>query len=118
MLRSPRPSTLFASARRAWRGSLQLRVVTITLVATSALVATFGLFLSKRITDGLVQAKESSAIQIVKRDSTAAGENLNSQISDPTEGSAPANVAQNLSNTNRAAWTCGSWPTTAGPAPW
>src|SRR5262245_6494909 len=100
MLRSPRPSSLFASIRHAWRGSLQLRVVTITLVATSALVATFGLFLSKRITDGLVQAKESTAVQTAKRDSTEAGQNIDAQISDPSQGSAAASLAQILSTTN------------------
>src|SRR5262245_13858413 len=102
MLRSPRPSSLFASIRHAWRRSLQLRVVTITLVATSALVATFGLFLSKRITDGLVQAKESTAVQTVKRDSGVIGDNLGNQISDPTDGSAALLAAQILSNTNNS----------------
>ena len=43
MLRAPRPASLLANARRAWRRSLQLRVVTITLAASGALVLTFGL---------------------------------------------------------------------------
>jgi two-component system, OmpR family, sensor histidine kinase MtrB len=92
MLRPSRPQSLVASTRRAWRRSLQVRVVTITLVATSALVATFGLFLSSRITDGLVQAKENTAIAIVNRDSQSAALTLNTSVSDPSDTAAAANV--------------------------
>ena len=42
MLRTPRPSSLLANLRRAWRRSLQLRVVTITVATTGALVLVFG----------------------------------------------------------------------------
>jgi two-component system sensor histidine kinase MtrB len=38
----------WASGRRSWRRSLQLRVVTITLVASSLLVGTFGWFVAYR----------------------------------------------------------------------
>ena len=76
MLRTSRPQTIIATGRRAWRRSLQVRVVSITLVATSALVATFGLFLSSRITDGLVQAKENVAFDTVKRDSQTASDTI------------------------------------------
>jgi two-component system sensor histidine kinase MtrB len=92
MLSSPRPRSIIASSRRAWRRSLQIRVVTITLVATSALVATFGLFLSARITDGLIQAKENGAKAIVTRDSASASETLNTSVSDPSDTAAVANV--------------------------
>jgi two-component system sensor histidine kinase MtrB len=92
MLRTTTPGTILATARRAWRRSLQVRVVTITLLTTSALVGTFGLFLSSRVTDGLIQAKENGAVATVKRDSAEAGERLNSLISDPTDTLAPTNV--------------------------
>jgi two-component system sensor histidine kinase MtrB len=92
MLSSPRPRSIIASSRRAWRRSLQIRVVTITLVATSALVATFGLFLSARITDGLIQAKENRASDIVKRDGASAALTLNTSVSDPSDTAAVANV--------------------------
>jgi two-component system sensor histidine kinase MtrB len=92
MLRTSRPQTIIASGRRAWRRSLQVRVVSITLVATSALVATFGLFLSSRITDGLVQAKENNAIDIVTRDSASAALTLNTSVSDPSDTGAAASV--------------------------
>jgi two-component system sensor histidine kinase MtrB len=92
MLRTSRPQTIIASGRRAWRRSLQVRVVSITLVATSALVATFGLFLSAHITDGLVQAKENGATDIVKRDSDSAALTLNTSVSDASDTAAAANV--------------------------
>ena len=69
MLRAPRPASLLANARRAWRRSLQLRVVTITLAASGALVLTFGLVVSTLITNGLVDAKTRSELQIVKNGS-------------------------------------------------
>src|SRR3954465_9700579 len=37
-----------APARRAWRRSLQLRVVALTLVASSLLVGAFGYFVAER----------------------------------------------------------------------
>ncbi|HET6533306.1 MAG TPA: MtrAB system histidine kinase MtrB [Actinoplanes sp.] len=43
-----------APARRAWRRSLQLRVVAITLVASSVLVAAFGWFVAARSSDILL----------------------------------------------------------------
>src|SRR5262245_49646565 len=92
MLRSTIPASVLASVRRAWRRSLQLRVVTITLLATSALVGTFGLFLSSPVTDGLIRAKENAAVATVLRDSSEAADRLNSLISDPTDTLAPTNV--------------------------
>jgi two-component system sensor histidine kinase MtrB len=100
MLRSPRTISALTSARRAWRGSLQVRVVTITLVTTSALVGTFGLFLSRRITDGLVQARETTAVNTVNRDSAAATEQFNSLIADPTDTTAAATVESVLAQPN------------------
>jgi two-component system sensor histidine kinase MtrB len=43
-----------APARRAWRRSLQLRVVALTLVASSLLVGTFGWFIADRSADILL----------------------------------------------------------------
>ncbi|GAA1820608.1 two-component system sensor histidine kinase MtrB [Luedemannella flava] len=61
MLRPPRPATLLANLRRAWRRSLQLRVVSITLVMSTLLVGTFGLVVANRIIDGLLDAKAADA---------------------------------------------------------
>src|SRR3954454_3637377 len=56
-----RPATLLAAIRRAWRRSLQLRVVTLTLVMSTALVATFGLVVATMIVNGLLTAKTNDA---------------------------------------------------------
>jgi two-component system, OmpR family, sensor histidine kinase MtrB len=61
MLRPSRPASILANLRRAWRRSLQLRVVTITLVASTALVATFGFVVASMIVGGLLDAKEADA---------------------------------------------------------
>ena len=47
---------------RRWRRSLQLRIVTVTLLASSLLVAAFGFVLTERIVDGLVDAKLNDAL--------------------------------------------------------
>jgi two-component system, OmpR family, sensor histidine kinase MtrB len=49
-----RARVVTAPARRAWRRSLQLRVVAITLVASSVLVAAFGWFVAFRSADILL----------------------------------------------------------------
>ena len=72
MLRTPRPASLLANARRAWRQSLQLRVITITLASSGALVLTFGLVVGGLITNGLVNAKTGSELQVVESGSAAA----------------------------------------------
>ncbi|MGH3656302.1 MAG: MtrAB system histidine kinase MtrB [Micromonosporaceae bacterium] len=50
---------------RRWRSSLQLRIVTITLLASAVLVAAFGFVVAERITDGLVDAKRDAALHQV-----------------------------------------------------
>ncbi|HEX2416607.1 MAG TPA: hypothetical protein VHJ83_00600, partial [Micromonosporaceae bacterium] len=57
--------TVRAVARR-WRGSLQLRIVSITLVSSATLVAGFGFVIAERITDGLVDAKVNDALSQMK----------------------------------------------------
>jgi two-component system sensor histidine kinase MtrB len=53
-----RGSHLAAPARRAWRRSLHLRVVTLTLVASSLLVGGFGWFIADRSTQILLDRAE------------------------------------------------------------
>jgi two-component system sensor histidine kinase MtrB len=48
-----------------WRRSLQLRVVSITLVVSALLVVAFGYFVGKQITAGLVSAKRDAAVRQV-----------------------------------------------------
>jgi two-component system sensor histidine kinase MtrB len=50
-----------APARRAWRRSLQLRVVAITLVASSLLVGTFGGYIADRSAEILLSRAEDEA---------------------------------------------------------
>ncbi|MFC4070734.1 MtrAB system histidine kinase MtrB [Actinoplanes subglobosus] len=50
-----------APVRRAWRRSLQLRVVAITLVASSLLVGTFGWFIADRSAEILLSRAEDEA---------------------------------------------------------
>jgi len=77
MLRAPKPASIVANVRRAWRRSLQIRVVTITLAAAGALVLTFGLVVGGLITNGLVNAKTAAAQKIVDSTKSTAFLQLN-----------------------------------------
>jgi two-component system sensor histidine kinase MtrB len=81
MLRSPRPRSLLAHIRRAWRRSLQVRIVTITVATTSAVMLAFGLIVGSLITNGLIETKEAAAKATVEKNSTEARQRLESQIS-------------------------------------
>ncbi len=50
-----------SGAHRTWRRSLQLRMVTYTLVSSSILVAVFGVLVIERTTTGLLTARVNSA---------------------------------------------------------
>jgi two-component system sensor histidine kinase MtrB len=79
MLRPSPPSTYLARLNRSWRRSLQLRVITITLVSATGLVGTFGFIVANSITNGLVDAKEAVARAQVEESSQA----LNLQVGVP-----------------------------------
>ncbi|HEX6076305.1 MAG TPA: MtrAB system histidine kinase MtrB [Micromonosporaceae bacterium] len=68
--RHSRPGRLgWAAVRtgaRRWRGSLQLRIVTITLTGSAVLVGAFGFVVAERITDGLVDDKLEAALSQVE----------------------------------------------------
>src|SRR5688572_4913612 len=85
MLRPPRPASILASARRAWRQSLQLRVVTITLVTSGLLMLTFGVLVTSLITGGLVDSKTRSAKNVVAQNTGAVMAQLDSAISTVTD---------------------------------
>ncbi len=57
-----RVMVVWGVARRAWRRSLQLRMVSITLVASGLLVGVFGAVLARQITDGMVNAKVTASL--------------------------------------------------------
>ena len=58
-----RVAVAWGTARRAWRRSLQLRMVTITLVVSGALVGGFGTLVATQIITGMVNTKVKSAVQ-------------------------------------------------------
>jgi two-component system sensor histidine kinase MtrB len=81
MLRTPRPSSLLAHIRGAWRRSLQLRMVTITVVTASVVMLIFGLVVGTLITNGLVRGREDAAKALVEKDSANAVRLLDRQVS-------------------------------------
>jgi two-component system sensor histidine kinase MtrB len=85
MLRAPRPASFIAHARRVWRRSLQVRVVTITLVTSGVLVLTFGFVVGASITDGLIAAKTRTAEQTVNASTVLAQERLRVAITSPED---------------------------------
>ncbi len=83
----------WASGRRAWRRSLQLRMVTITLLVSGLLVGAFGTLVASRITDGLVRAKVDGALEQVQEAAKVAAPQLGG-IADPADTSLPSLVNQ------------------------
>jgi two-component system sensor histidine kinase MtrB len=61
---------VWATARRAWRRSLQLRMVSITLVVSALLVGAFGVLVASQITEGLVRntVKKTQSKIVTARD--------------------------------------------------
>ncbi len=82
-----RALVLWGSGRRAWRRSLQLRMVTITLVLSTVLVGAFGVLVASQITRGLVNNTVNKALVKLKdgRDNVVIP-----QLSGVTDQSAPA----------------------------
>jgi two-component system sensor histidine kinase MtrB len=72
------------TGRRAWRRSLQLRMVVITLLVSGVLVGAFGVLVASMITEGLVNAKVASARDQVKQGATTMGQQLDA-IKDPLD---------------------------------
>jgi two-component system sensor histidine kinase MtrB len=64
------------AARRAWRRSLQLRVVATTLAVSGVVVIGLGVVLVGRITDGLVDGKRRSALYEAETGQTYARQQL------------------------------------------
>jgi two-component system sensor histidine kinase MtrB len=75
-----RAATLAATGRRAWRRSLQIRVVTITLLAASVLVGAFGYLVVKLTTDSSLDRAFTAAEQRIKEDAVYARDQLSSHV--------------------------------------
>lgn len=65
----------------AFRSSLQLRVVSATLIASGVLVLTFGFVVAGSVTSGLIGERYDSAVHEVREASTAVGEELSDYTS-------------------------------------
>ncbi len=71
-----RARAVAAPARRAWRRSLQVRVVAITLVASSLLVGAFGWFVAARSTDILLNRAQDEVFSQGRNKAAYADEQL------------------------------------------
>ena len=58
---------VWAAGRRAWRRSLQVRIVSITLIVSGALVGAFGYVVAQRITTGMLDSKVERSQQDADR---------------------------------------------------
>ncbi len=81
---------LVVGLRRRWRRSLQLRMVTYTLLASSVLVITFGVLVVTRTASGLLQARTTSAVTQIE---SGAGK-AHSQLNQITAQDDPGSVTQ------------------------
>src|SRR5438046_2998568 len=79
--------------RRAWRRSLQLRMVAITLLVSGVLVGIFGAVVASQITAGVVNAKVKTALHQVEDASQRAAPQLGG-ITDAADTSLPGLVLQ------------------------
>ncbi|HET6211246.1 MAG TPA: MtrAB system histidine kinase MtrB [Micromonosporaceae bacterium] len=95
-----RAGQLWASGRRAWRLSLQLRMVTITLLVSGLLVGTFGFLVAKLITDGQLTARQQEARAQVDKGANYAATQLVAvtQRNDPAYDSTATQVLTSLAS--------------------
>src|SRR3954452_12815888 len=78
---------------RLWRGSLQLRTITITLLLTGAAILVTGVYMALSISNDLYQSRLDQALLDSSRATTAAQSTLNaSDVS-------PGDTGKNLLNT-------------------
>ena len=96
---------VLANVQRAWYRSLQVRVVTITLATSSALVVAFGLIMGTSITHGLLDKKHAESKAQVKAGTEYAKSQLAAVTSrrDPRLNEAAQAIVAELSNRSAAA---------------
>jgi len=73
---APRARVAWATAQRTWRRSLQLRIVTITLLTSGLLVAAVGYLVVDTIKDGILREKEADAQLKVRNGAQYAAQQL------------------------------------------
>jgi two-component system sensor histidine kinase MtrB len=90
---------LWGTGHDTWRRSLQLRVVSITLVLSSVLVASFGVLVARRITDGLLKDNEADTWARVDEGNQYAAQQLRFDgPRDPVVQQTVQQVVSNLAN--------------------
>jgi two-component system sensor histidine kinase MtrB len=85
-----------------WRGSLQLRVVSLTLLLSIVIAFVLGWMLNSKIRDGLVQAKESSSLAMASSGFSEAGASITAASETIRQTSPNGQNGQN--SQNFAAW--------------
>jgi two-component system sensor histidine kinase MtrB len=87
-----------AAGRRAWRRSLQVRIVSITLIVSGMLVGAFGYVVAQRITNGMLDSKVERSQQDANRGATVITQQLQvfSQPNDPKLAFAVTDVLRDL----------------------
>ncbi len=86
-----RLAVVWGVVRRAWRRSLQLRMVAITLLASGVLVGAFGTLVASEITTGVVNAKVKVALRQVEDSARRAAPQLGG-VTDAADTSLPGLV--------------------------
>ncbi len=94
-----RLGVFLSPARRAWRRSLQLRIVSLTLMVSAIMLVGFGYTVAQRITDGMLQSKVERSQQESERGATAMKQQLQafSQPNDPKLAQTITDVLRELS---------------------
>ncbi|MQA26736.1 MAG: HAMP domain-containing protein [Micromonosporaceae bacterium] len=100
--------TAARTALRRWRGSLRLRVVTITMLCSAMVAAGFGLVVYQSITTGLVEAKRTSALNQMEAGRTRAQQQL-SALSAPNDPDLKENLLNLISVLSNATGRPGSY---------
>lgn len=94
-----RVGVVIAPARRAWRRSLQLRIVSITLIVSATLLGAFSYLVAQQITDRMLDSKVERSQQESERGATAITQQLQafSQPNDPNLAQTVTDVLRDLS---------------------
>ncbi|GAB3486442.1 two-component system sensor histidine kinase MtrB [Nocardiopsis coralliicola] len=82
---------LVRSVHQRWRGSLQLRVVTSTLLISMAVAAVLGFFLVQQVRSGLLEAQREAAV-------SDHGSGLSTALSELQDGDQPVDRDKQLSD--------------------
>jgi len=86
-----------AQVRLRWHRSLQLRVVSTTLVLSALVIAVLGFFLVQSVAAGLLSSEETSALSLIKNGRTSAIGQSTVNVLDPRRANdpeAPVSVAR------------------------